>query len=208
MAMFGAGSRQGSVAGFTPRAPNFIDRLGLVGDVLTHTNLIRDKLDGDNAFAQQQYQAAHPAPMNVGGNLVQADGQGGYQTVYSAPPKLDTFGQSLQSAGFQPGTPEWQQQYKLKVQNEVDPLHGYPTTDQQGNTGLIFKRPSEMGAAGAPAVHITGAADYQALSPGTPYIDPNGQHRVKGGSPQASGGAAPATGPGGFPLYPAGHKRH
>jgi hypothetical protein len=143
--------------------------------------------------------------MSVGGNVLQYDPTTGkINTLYSAPPALDTFGLQLKAAGIDPTSAQGQAYYKQKVQNEIDPIHAYPTTDAAGNQGLIFKRPSEMGAPGTPAVQIKDAAGYAALVPGTPYIDPNGQHRVKGGA-QTQGGAAPATGPGGFPFYPAGH---
>lgn len=202
MGMFGNfKARNGSIAGFTPDEPSFTDKLGLIGDALAGNSVTKNRLDDDFAFQQAQYQAAHPAPINVGGNLIDpATGK----VLFAPPPTLDSFGQQLKAAGIDPASTQGQGYYRQKVQNEVDPLHAYPTTDAQGNSGLIFKRPSEMGAAGMPAVQIKGAADYQALAPGTPYIDPTGQHRVKGGA-QTQGGAAPATGPGGFPLYPTNH---
>lgn len=193
MGMFA--SRNGSIAGFNPTQPSFTDKLGLIGDILTGNPVTKNRLDEDFAFQQAQYQSQHPAPVNVGGQLV--DPSTG-KVLFAPPPALDAFGQQLKAAGIDPASAQGQGFYRQKVQNEVDPIHAYPTTDAQGNQGLIFKRPSEMGAAGTPAVQIKGASDYAALAPGTPYIDPNGQHRVKGG-------AAPATGPGGFPLYPSGH---
>jgi hypothetical protein len=203
--MFGGFSaRNGSIGGFTPPQPGLLDKIGLAGDILTGRNVTGARLDQDAAFAQQQYQSQHPAPMNVGGNLV--DPSTG-KVLFAPPPALDAFGQQLKAAGIDPTSTQGQGFYRQKVQNDVDPIHAYPTTDAAGNQGLIFKRPSEMGAAGTPAVQIKGADDYAALAPGTPFIDPFGQHRVKGGS-QTTGGAAPATGPGGFPLYPAGHRRN
>lgn len=106
-------------------------------------------------------------------------------------PKPTQFQQDLQAAGIDPNSDRGRVLYQQRIQNDVDPIHAYPTTDANGNEGLIFKRPSEMGVQGMTAVQIKGADDYNALPPGTPYIDPNGQHRVKGGAPSQGGATFP-----------------
>lgn len=46
-------------------------------------------------------------------------------------------------------------------------------------------------AANAPPVRLTDPSQYNQLPPGTQYIDPQGNHRVKGGAPSAGGATFP-----------------
>lgn len=178
MAMFG---KSGSIAGFNPSNPSFTDKLGLAGDILTGNPVTKTRLDEDFAFNQAQYASQHPSPMNVGGNLVQYDPMtGGIQTLYSAPKELTGFAGELQAAGFDPNSAEFRryaQQHAINAAT-APPIvqHNQDGTTTLYQAGMIPRTPTD-----APAV-------------GSVVADP-----------RKAGGAAPAMGPGGFPLHPRGY---
>ncbi|WP_267386163.1 hypothetical protein [Sphingomonas sp. GC_Shp_3] len=120
-------------------------------------------------------------------------------------PALDEFDQSAIRAGIMPGTPEYAAASKTAFQNKTDPFRAIPYSGPEGE-GLIFKRPSELGAASAPAA--TGAR-----TPSSAAIAALAAHPEKaaefdayygaGASKQYMNGGAVPGGAGSFPLYPA-----
>ena len=102
-----------------------------------------------------------------------------------AHPALDTFGQQIAGAGIDPASPEGQAYYRKHLDASADP---FVTTSLPGDR---FYSGPRSGLATA----IGGDTGPATAPPGVTF------------TPRQSGGAAPATGPGGFPLYPAGHGR-
>lgn len=82
------------------------------------------------------------------------------------------------------------------AKNQADPIVQMDEYDARSNQyirrGIPRSQLTGQGAGGAPSgggpARIQSEAEYNALPPGTPYIDPNGRPKVKGGAtPSASG---------------------
>lgn len=133
-------------------------------------------------------------------------------SMYKAPPKPSELDQNLIAGGMDSSDPRWAKVHLQAAQNQVDPIHAIPFDDPQtGSSGLMFKRASEINGSGTPAIQLpadpaAAAQQYASMPAGTAFIDPQGQHRVKGSSPAP--GSATSQGVGGFPLLPPGHVGH
>lgn len=109
----------------------------------------RDISDRWNLWQQQQeYEAAHPTPQQP-----------------------NEFERALAAGGYVPGSPEYILRQRQRADNLANPIQGVPYTDEQGNSGIRFIRPS--GAGGPPHV-------LQTLPPGAVPI-PNAGGAGSGG---------------------------
>jgi hypothetical protein len=196
MGMFGSGAKAGSIAGFQPPEPSTLDKIGLIGDIWAGNSVTRDRLNQNFAFAQQQYQAAHPAPVNVGGSLIDpASGK----VLFAPPPDTPAIAKNAayldQALGGGAG-------------NRF--LQNYAANGGGQGPGMITVNGQQMmrapggASASVPAIDPEAVARLKANPGEAAMFD---QHFGAGSAARVlgTGGAAPATGPGGFPLYPAGH---
>jgi len=89
----------------------------------------------------------------------------------------------LQQAGYEPGTPEYEQAARQIISNK----YASEYVDQQGNT----RRRSMLDLQGPQAgelPQVTDDASYEALPAGAQFRDPQGNIRTKGGTASNSGG--------------------
>lgn len=75
------------------------------------------------------------------------------------------------------------------LQNQADPTRFIQVEDGTGAVRLVPMRSSGAGMGGGSAPRVTDKAQYDALPPGSRYIDPNGVERTKGGAPSQGGGS-------------------
>ena len=138
--------QQPTQQGYAPPKRSFLDRLGLLGDVLTRTPITGSRLQDDEqrAFQQYQMQQRQMQPQQVGNDLVVPDGQGGFKVVYQgqreqAPLEIDRLADAA-------GIPQDQRStyYRQALDNKVNPIQAVPYTDESGNSGLQFIRPRSM----------------------------------------------------------------
>ena len=93
----------------------------------------------------------------------------------------DQLTRYMRAAGIDPMSDQGRKMYADAAMNAANPLQGVPYTDEQGNSGLKFIRPGDMGPPSSGAVAPTSKADYDALPAGAQYRAPDGSIRTKGG---------------------------
>lgn len=90
----------------------------------------------------------------------------------------DQLTRYMRAAGIDPMSDQGRKMYAQAAMNSANPLQGVPYTDEQGNSGLKFIRPGDMGQGG---VAPTSKEDYDKLPAGAQYRAPDGSIRTKGG---------------------------
>jgi hypothetical protein len=90
----------------------------------------------------------------------------------------DQLTRYMRAAGIDPMSDQGRKMYAQAAMNSANPLQGVPYTDEQGNSGLKFIRPGDMGQGGAAP---TSKEDYDKLPAGAQYRAPDGSIRTKGG---------------------------
>lgn len=107
-----------------------------------------------NFVYEQQYRQAHPTP--------------------EAPTELERY---MVAAHIDPQSPQGQAMLRDAAQNRSNPIQGVPFTDEQGNQGIRFVRPSQLGTAPPPIPADTpGWTPVQGgAGPQTPRTFPHGR---------------------------------
>ncbi len=107
-------------------------------------------------------------------------------------PELTAFAKDLKQANIDPNSPEGLRLYRQYIENRADPIVEVPTPgggEFVGPRSEYFRR---FGG-GAPSPDIPAPKtkqEYDALPPGTEFIDPNGTRRTKPGG--QTGASAPS----------------
>lgn len=92
----------------------------------------------------------------------------------------DQLTRYMRAAGIDPMSDQGRKMYADAAMNAANPVQGVPFTDDRGNSGVQFIRPSAMGGQGGAAAP-TSQAEYEALPAGAQYRAPDGSIRTKGG---------------------------
>lgn len=92
----------------------------------------------------------------------------------------DQLTRYMRAAGIDPNSDQGRKMYADAAMNAANPVQGVPFTDDRGNSGVQFIRPSAMGGQGGAAAP-TSQAEYESLPAGAQYRAPDGSIRTKGG---------------------------
>lgn len=184
--------------GFQPHALTFGDKLGLAGDIWTGNPVTQRRLDSDFDGDVKTFELNAPKPQLVPGvGLVQRDPTTGQNRVLvPEPPKVPTIAENASYLDSQ--QPGLGKQYLTQFATNGGG-QGPATMVVNGQT--MMRAPGA--ATGGMTIHPEAVARLRQHPEEAALFDQ--QFGAGSSAKYLNGGAVPATGPGGFPVYPHGH---
>jgi hypothetical protein len=212
------GAAPGTAPGAGPAMPNAAARQKLIGTLMAIDPATAEKymnvmagMDKDQATRAAQTNAQI---MQVMGGLLQLPPEQRKAAIQQQAPQLQQLGYTPdQLAGFDPSDQNLRSQMaqhmdadKLLsfVKPEINAVGQggslqqtspsgqtktlYESPTMAGPNGEVFTRPGAASTMGTNLPHVTNKQEYDALPPGTQFLDPQGNHRQKGGQSVAPAG--------------------